>query len=89
MKGDEQPENVKKLKYKGSTQSNSTKAKFKKTKNRKEVNEMLETKITFKGNQQAWKLQKECKEKGFTKVADCYWVIIFEKDNKRIILERE
>ena len=50
---------------------------------------MKETRISFSGNTEGWRLQSEYKTKGYKKVADAYWSIIFEKDDERIILERD
>lgn len=50
---------------------------------------MKETRISFSGNTEGWRLEREYKAKGYKKVANAYWAIILEKDNERIILERD
>lgn len=33
--------------------------------------------------------EKQLKRYGYVKIADCYWTKIYEKDNHRVILNRD
>ncbi len=46
-------------------------------------------KLTYKTNKQYWAIKKELIAKGYKLTSDCYWYQTFQKDNKKIELERE
>ena len=46
-------------------------------------------KKTYKTNKQYWAIKRELITNGYKLIADCYWYQIFQKDNKKIELERE
>ncbi len=48
----------------------------------------METRITYKTNEEGWKLERDFKEKGYTKTSDCYWYQHFQKGENIVILER-
>lgn len=51
---------------------------------------MKKERITYKTNEDIWKIKRELKAKGYTQTTDAYWVQIFENanENKIIIAER-
>lgn len=44
-------------------------------------------KIITKTHEENWKVCKELEEKGFTKIADCFWCQIFTKDDKKAVVQ--
>jgi hypothetical protein len=44
-------------------------------------------KIITKSNKENWEVCKELEEKGFTKIADCFWYKIFIKDDNKIVVQ--
>lgn len=45
--------------------------------------------LFYSTNEEEWTMENRLKEKGFVKTSDCYWVQIFQKDTKTIILNRK
>ena len=46
-------------------------------------------KITYKTNEEGWKLEKMYKEQGYKKVCDCYWYQLMKRGEETVELERE
>lgn len=48
----------------------------------------METRITYTTNEECWKLERDLKEKGYSKTSDCYWYQHFQKGDSLVILEK-
>lgn len=46
-------------------------------------------KMTYETNKQYRAIKRDLIAKGYKLTADCYWYQIFQKDNKKIELERK
>ena len=49
----------------------------------------MKREVTFNTNEQGWFIEDILKEAGYMKTDDCYWCLIFEKDDNEVILVRE
>jgi hypothetical protein len=47
------------------------------------------TTIKCKNLNEIWDTERELKRKGYSKIADCMWVLIFQNDNEEIAVERD
>lgn len=48
----------------------------------------MKKELFYEANEQGWKLERKLKDKGYMKTSDCFWCQIYEKDNRKIILNR-